>query len=139
MILANVAAAETLEAAGQPLLFRVHEEPNPMKLDALREQLKDTGLSLAKGQVLQTRHLNKILDEAVGSPDQELINLAVLRAQTQAYYNPENFGHFGLNLRSYGHFTSPIRRYSDQMVHRLLAAIIGWEPLSSDVLDARAI
>ena len=143
MILANVAAAETLEAAGQPLLFRVHEEPNPMKLDALREQLKDTGLSLAKGQVLQTRHLNKILDEAVGSPDQELINLAVLRAQTQAYYNPENFGHFGLNLRSYGHFTSPIRRYADLIVHRALISAHKWgkdglSPSDVDKLKATA-
>lgn len=126
MILANVAAAETLEAAGQPLLFRVHEEPSPMKLDALREQVKEAGLTLAQGQVLQTRHLNQILDAAEGTPDQELINLAVLRAQTQAYYSPENFSHFGLNLRSYGHFTSPIRRYADLIVHRALVSAHGW-------------
>ena len=126
MILANVAAAETLSAAGQPLLFRVHEEPNPMKLDALREQVEEVGLTLAKGQVLQTKHLNQILDAAVGSPDQELINLAVLRAQTQAYYNPENFSHFGLNLKSYAHFTSPIRRYADLIVHRALVSAHGW-------------
>ncbi len=126
MIQANVAAAETLDAANQPLLFRVHEEPNPAKLDALREQVEEVGLTLAKGQVLQTRHLNQILDAAVGSPDQELINLAVLRAQTQAYYNPENFSHFGLNLKSYAHFTSPIRRYADLIVHRALIAAHKW-------------
>lgn len=126
MITANVAAAETLIAKKRPLLFRVHEEPNPMKLEALREQIEDTGLTLAKGQVLQTRHLNALLDGAAGTADAELINLAVLRAQTQAYYAPENFGHFGLALRSYAHFTSPIRRYADLIVHRALISAHGW-------------
>ena len=137
MILANVAAAETLSEAHQPLLYRVHEEPNPMKLDALREQVEEVGLTLAKGQVLQTKHLNQILDASVGSPDQELINLAVLRAQTQAYYNAENFSHFGLNLKSYAHFTSPIRRYADLIVHRALISAHGWgkDGLSASDVD----
>jgi len=128
MILANVCAAETLEAARRPLLYRVHEEPNPEKLEALREAAESVGLTLAKGQVLKTAHLNRLLDGAAGGEFAEMINLSVLRAQTQAYYNPENFGHFGLNLQRYAHFTSPIRRYADLLVHRALIAAHGWGP-----------
>ncbi len=120
MVLANVAAAEELITKRTPLLFRVHEEPNPDKIDALREVAQSSGFNLAKGQVLQTRHLNQLLSQAEGSPHDELINLSTLRSMTQAYYSPENFGHFGLALRNYAHFTSPIRRYSDLIVHRAL-------------------
>ncbi len=126
MILANVCAAETLIAARSPLLFRVHEEPSPEKLDALRETASAAGYSLAKGQVLQTRHLNALLNAAAGSDDAELINLSTLRSMTQAYYSPANFGHFGLALRNYAHFTSPIRRYADLVVHRALISAHGW-------------
>lgn len=120
MVLANVAAAEELITKRTPLLFRVHEEPNPDKIEALREVAQSSGFNLAKGQVLQTRHLNQLLSQAEGSPHDELINLSTLRSMTQAYYSPENFGHFGLALRNYAHFTSPIRRYSDLIVHRAL-------------------
>ncbi|WP_226689257.1 ribonuclease R [Ruegeria arenilitoris] len=126
MILANVAAAETLIAKRRPLLFRVHEEPAPEKLESLRETAQAAGLNLAKGQVLQTRHLNALLNAAAGTEDAELINLSTLRSMAQAYYNPENFGHFGLALRNYAHFTSPIRRYSDLIVHRALITAHGW-------------
>lgn len=126
MVLANVAAAETLIAKKSPLLFRVHEEPSPEKLDALREVANASGLVLAKGQVLKTAHLNKLLLGAADTENHELINMATLRSMTQAYYNPENFGHFGLALRAYAHFTSPIRRYSDLIVHRALVAAHGW-------------
>ncbi len=126
MVLANVAAAETLIAKKSPLLFRVHEEPSPEKLEALREVATASGLVLAKGQVLKTAHLNKLLVGAAGTENAELINMATLRSMTQAYYNPENFGHFGLALRAYAHFTSPIRRYSDLIVHRALIASHGW-------------
>ncbi|MEO1107007.1 MAG: ribonuclease R [Pseudomonadota bacterium] len=126
MILANVAAAETLIAKRRPLLFRVHEEPAPEKLESLRETAQAAGLNLAKGQVLQTRHLNALLNAAAGSEDAELINLTTLRSMAQAYYNPENFGHFGLALRNYAHFTSPIRRYADLIVHRALITGHGW-------------
>ncbi len=126
MVLANVAAAETLIAKKSPLLFRVHEEPSPEKLEALREVANASGLVLAKGQVLKTAHLNKLLKGAAGSENDELINMATLRSMTQAYYFPENFGHFGLALRAYAHFTSPIRRYADLIVHRALVASHGW-------------
>lgn len=137
MILANVAAAEELTRMRRPLLFRVHEEPSPEKLDALREVAAASGFTLAKGQVLQTRHLNQLLDAAMGTEFSELINLSTLRSMTQAYYTPEHFGHFGLALRSYAHFTSPIRRYSDLIVHRALILAHGWgdDGLSPDDID----
>jgi ribonuclease R len=128
MILANVAAAEELIRLKRPLLFRVHEEPSPLKLESLREVAEGAGLTLAKGQVLQTRHLNRLLAQAEGTEFDELINISTLRSMTQAYYHPENFGHFGLALRNYAHFTSPIRRYSDLIVHRALISAHGWGP-----------
>ncbi len=126
MVQANVAAAKALEKKKTPLLYRVHEEPSPAKLEALREVAQASGFGLAKGQVLSTRHLNTLLAQARESEEAELINLATLRAMTQAYYTPENLGHFGLALRSYAHFTSPIRRYSDLIVHRALITAYGW-------------
>jgi ribonuclease R len=126
MVLANVAAALTLEKKKRPLIYRVHEEPAPEKLDALREMAQASGLTLAKGQVLKTSHLNRLLSQAEGTDFDELINISTLRAMTQAYYSPVNLGHFGLALRSYAHFTSPIRRYSDLIVHRALISAHGW-------------
>ena len=126
MVLANVAAAETLLSKKIPLLFRIHEEPTQEKLESLRETAEAAGFTLAKGQVLQTAHLNKLLNDAAGSDDAELINLSTLRAMTQAYYGPQHIGHFGLALRSYAHFTSPIRRYADLIVHRALITAHQW-------------
>ncbi|MEJ2021495.1 MAG: RNB domain-containing ribonuclease, partial [Maritimibacter sp.] len=143
MVLANVAAAEELNRLKRPLLFRVHEEPSPAKLEALREVAQASGFTLAKGQVLQTRHLNQLLAQAEGSEFDELINISTLRSMTQAYYSPENFSHFGLSLRNYAHFTSPIRRYSDLIVHRALISGHGWgkdglSPEDIDQLEATA-
>lgn len=126
MVLANVAAAETLLKKKTPLLFRIHEEPSPEKLESLRETAQAAGLTLAKGQVLMTSHLNRLLDQAAGTDDAELINISTLRSLTQAYYGPAHIGHFGLALRSYAHFTSPIRRYADLIVHRALITAHGW-------------
>ncbi|MCK0141525.1 ribonuclease R [Aliiroseovarius sp. F20344] len=143
MILANVSAAEELMHLQRPLLFRVHEEPSPEKLEALREVAQASGFTLAKGQVLQTRHLNNLLAQAEGSEFDELINISTLRSMTQAYYFPQNFGHFGLSLKSYAHFTSPIRRYSDLIVHRALVSGHGWgddglSPQDVETLEATA-
>lgn len=138
MVLANVAAAETLVAKATPLLFRVHEEPPEDKLDSLRDTAQAAGLTLAKGQVLKTAHLNKLLRDSVGTDDAELIHLSTLRSMTQAYYSPKNFGHFGLALQNYAHFTSPIRRYADLIVHRALIASHGWgdDALSPEDIEA---
>ncbi len=126
MVLANVAAAETLIAKKSPLLFRVHEEPSPEKLETLRDVAETAGLKLAKGQVLKTAHLNALLNAAQDTDHSEVINISTLRAMTQAYYAPSNFGHFGLALQAYAHFTSPIRRYADLVVHRALISAHGW-------------
>ena len=143
MVLANVAAAETLIAKQQPLLFLVHEEPSPEKLDCLRETAKSVGLVLAKGQVLQTRHLNQLLKAATGKDEAELINLSTLRSMAQAYYSSQNMSHFGLALQNYAHFTSPIRRYADLLLHRALVSAHGWatdglSPQDIEMLDETA-
>ncbi len=123
MILANVAAAEELETRRRPSLYRVHDAPDRERLDALRLALADIdipGLSLAKGQVIRPELFNRVLAKVAGRPEAALVNDLVLRAQAQAIYSPDNIGHFGLALRRYAHFTSPIRRYADLLVHRAL-------------------
>ena len=125
MILANVAAAEELSKARSEFLYRVHEEPTPEKLNALREVAQSAGFNLAKGQVLQTSHLNDLLTKSKQSDLSELISMTTLRSMSQAYYSRENFGHFGLALKKYAHFTSPIRRYSDLITHRALISSLG--------------
>jgi len=120
MILANVAAAETCERAKVPLIYRVHDEPSPEKLNALREFLATIDISLPKGGSLRPDGFNRILARVKGRDVERLVNEVVLRTQAQAEYSSENFGHFGLNLRRYAHFTSPIRRYADLIVHRAL-------------------
>jgi ribonuclease R len=125
MIAANVAAAEQLERLRQPCMYRVHDQPDPAKLAALREFLDGLGihgLKLAKGQVVRPRHFSEILRRAAGTPYAQLVSELVLRSQAQAVYSPGNLGHFGLALRRYAHFTSPIRRYADLLVHRALIA-----------------
>src|SRR5579862_1355408 len=123
MILANVAAAEELEAGGQPCMYRVHAAPELDKVATLREVLAAVGipgLAIAKGQVLKPELFNRVLRRATDSDLGPLVNELVLRCQAQAVYSLDNIGHFGLALRRYAHFTSPIRRYADLVVHRAL-------------------
>lgn len=122
MIQANVAAAETLEKKRQRLIYRVHDAPSLAKQEALRDFLKTLSISLAKGGQLRANSFNGILSKARGKPHETMVNEMVLRSQSQAVYSPDNLGHFGLNLMKYAHFTSPIRRYADLIVHRALIA-----------------
>jgi ribonuclease R len=120
MIAANVAAAETLEERMAPVMYRVHDQPTREKLASLSVFLATLGLKLARGQVVRPRHFNRILERVQGRPEARLVNEVVLRSQAQAAYDAANIGHFGLALRRYCHFTSPIRRYADLLVHRSL-------------------
>ena len=126
MIQANVSAAEELETRKTPLIFRIHEQPSEEKVRALAEFLKTVGMPLALGQVMRPKHFNKLLKEVEGKDYQHVVNEVVLRTQAQAVYSPENKGHFGLSLRRYAHFTSPIRRYADLIVHRALVSAMGF-------------
>jgi ribonuclease R len=128
MILANVAAAESLEAAHSPLLYRAHDAPSAEKLDDLIEFLRTIGVKLAKGERVRPSHFNGVLSRVRGQAVEALVNEVVLRAQAQAEYSHENYGHFGLNLRRYAHFTSPIRRYADLIVHRALVRALNLGP-----------
>jgi ribonuclease R len=120
MIAANVAAAESLEKAKHPCMYRVHDQPTAEKLEALRDFLDTLGLQLPRGRLVQPSQFNRVLDKARGTPFAQVVHEVVLRSQAQAQYDPVNIGHFGLALRRYCHFTSPIRRYSDLLVHRAL-------------------
>ncbi|MDP6787416.1 MAG: ribonuclease R [Rhodospirillales bacterium] len=120
MIAANVAAAETLEAARAPTLYRIHDEPSREKLGGLRAVLSTFGLKLDRGQAVRPELFNRILAKVAGTPHERVVNEVILRAQVPAQYGPDNIGHFGLSLIRYCHFTSPIRRYSDLVVHRAL-------------------
>lgn len=120
MIAANVAAAKALEAKTAPVVYRIHEPPSREKLIALRDYLATMGKKLALGQVVTPGLFNRMLKDISDEAERALVMESVLRSQTQAYYGPANAGHFGLSLGSYAHFTSPIRRYSDLLVHRAL-------------------
>ena len=127
MIAANVAAAKALEAKVAPVVYRIHEAPSREKLIALKDYLATFGRKLALGQVVTPSLFNRILKDVTDEAEKLLVMEAVLRSQTQAYYGPRNAGHFGLSLGSYAHFTSPIRRYSDLLVHRALVDAYGLE------------
>jgi ribonuclease R len=135
MIAANVAAAETLERLRQPCMYRVHDAPDPAKIEALREFVATLGLSLARGQVLRPKMFTRLLERASETPYALMVHELVLRSQSQAVYSPDNIGHFGLALARYCHFTSPIRRYSDLLVHR---ALIGGCKMGDGGLPAEA-
>ncbi len=137
MILANVCAAETLIEQRQGLLFRLHDEPSPAKMESLRSFLKTLDIDLPKAGAVRPSLFNRTLQRLAASEHAQLLNEMVLRSQAQAEYGPENIGHFGLNLRKYAHFTSPIRRYADLIVHRALikALKLGKDGLPDVSLD----
>jgi ribonuclease R len=120
MVLANVAAAEELERRRQPCMYRIHPPPTDEKLEALRSFLHGLDISLPPGNQLHPRDLDRVLRQVAGTDAAPLVNDVMLRSQSQASYSPENIGHFGLGLSRYAHFTSPIRRYADLLVHRAL-------------------
>ena len=126
MIQANVSAAETLEQRRTPLIYRVHDAPSPEKLQALADFLATLGIPWNKGEPARTDRFNRLLEQTRGGPHGEIVNEVVLRTQMQAIYSTDNIGHFGLNLDRYAHFTSPIRRYADLIVHRGLIRALGF-------------
>jgi len=136
MIQANVCAAETLEQKKTPLIYRVHDAPSQEKIFALVDFLGTLGLPWTKGEAPRTERFNRLLEETRDGPNAEIVNEVVLRTQMQAHYNTENIGHYGLNLAKYAHFTSPIRRYADLIVHRALISALA---LGKDGLSERDI
>ena len=132
MILANVAAAELLEKNRIPLIYRAHEEPSAEKIENLHHILRELGFNVLHNAPLVPQSLNLILEHFRSTEHALFVNEIVLRSQAQAEYTTENKGHFGLNLRRYAHFTSPIRRYADLIVHR---ALIRAEALGTDGLS----
>jgi ribonuclease R len=138
MVLANVAAAEELERVHKPCMYRVHAPPSDEKLDALRGFLSTLGISLPPGNQLHPRDFDRVLRRYAGTPESQLISEVMLRSQSQAAYSPDNIGHFGLALPRYAHFTSPIRRYADLLVHRALikGLRLGRDGLSDDQVSA---
>ncbi|QUD88190.1 ribonuclease R [Phenylobacterium montanum] len=125
MVQANVCAAETLEQKRTPLIYRVHDAPSLEKLQNLGDFLATIGMAWNKGEAARTTRFNKLLELTRAGPHAEIVNEVVLRTQMQAHYSPDNIGHFGLNLDRYAHFTSPIRRYADLVVHRGLIRALG--------------
>jgi ribonuclease R len=136
MIQANVCAAETLEARKVPLIYRVHDEPSQEKLFNLADFLSTIAMPWTKGEPVRTDRFNRLLAQTREGPHADIVNEVVLRTQMQAIYSPDNTGHFGLNLQRYAHFTSPIRRYADLVVHR---ALIRAEKLGDDGLTDQEI
>jgi ribonuclease R len=120
MVAANVCAAEELERLVQPCMYRVHDRPSDQKMEGLRQFLGTFDITLPQSDRLHPRDFARVLEKVRGSPEERLVNEAVLRGQSQAAYQPDNIGHFGLALARYAHFTSPIRRYADLLVHRAL-------------------
>ncbi len=137
MISANVAAAAQLEQKGGVCLYRVHDKPTEIKLEALRSFLDSLEISLVPAKQMHSRVLTKILEDQAAGPHSQVVNEMILRTQSQATYSPANIGHFGLALAKYAHFTSPIRRYADLVVHRGLirACKLGTDGLSDDEIS----
>jgi ribonuclease R len=139
MIQANVCAAETLEKRRTPLIYRIHDPPSAEKLDSLGEFLETLAIPWAKGEAPRTDRFNRLLAQTRDGPHAEIVNEVVLRTQMQAIYSADNIGHFGLNLDRYAHFTSPIRRYADLVVHRALIRALGLGDDGLTEVEARGI
>ncbi|MBX3651560.1 MAG: ribonuclease R [Burkholderiales bacterium] len=140
MLAANVCASDFLHKNNHPMLYRVHEGPTPEKLGALRDFLKGFGLQLGGGDTPHATDYAKLLAKVKDRPDAQLLQTVMLRSLKQAVYTPKNAGHFGLAYESYTHFTSPIRRYPDLLVHRAIKAVLGrkkYEPGSWEELGAQ--
>jgi ribonuclease R len=140
MLAANVCASAFLQGHEHPLLYRVHEGPTPEKLEALRDFLKGFGLQLGGGDKPHASDYARLLAKVKGRPDEQLLQTVMLRSLKQAVYTPKNNGHFGLAYESYAHFTSPIRRYPDLLVHRSIKAVLNskkYEPGDWDQLGAQ--
>lgn len=133
MLCANICAADFLESHKLPGLYRVHDTPKPERLDGLRDFLSNIGLWLGGGEQPSPMDFKKLTDQIGNRPDRHLIEMQILRAQQQAVYQPENNGHFGLAYEAYAHFTSPIRRYPDLLVHRAIRSVIRSDNKSSRV------
>ncbi|HXV73894.1 MAG TPA: ribonuclease R, partial [Sphingomonadales bacterium] len=138
MIAANVAAARTLTKRNTLCMFRVHEEPSREKIENFRNFLQTLGLKFARGQALSPKVFNAVLAQVGNKKYRDVVHEMVLRSQSQAFYSPDNLGHFGLALSQYAHFTSPIRRYSDILVHRgLITALgLGFDGLKTQDINA---
>jgi ribonuclease R len=136
MIQANVSAAESLEAKKSPLIYRIHDTPSQEKMQSLSDFLHTLDIAWTKGETVRTERFNHLLELTRGTPHADIVNEVVLRSQMQAVYSSDNIGHFGLNLTKYAHFTSPIRRYADLIVHRALIRALG---LGSDGISDRDI
>ncbi len=142
MIQANVCAAETLEGKHAPTVYRSHDEPSWEKLEALRDFLGSMDMSFPKSGALRPSHFNNVLRRVRDTPNAVLVNEVILRSQSQAEYSTQNIGHFGLNLRRYAHFTSPIRRYADLLIHRALIASLNFGPdgaIADDIKELERI
>lgn len=127
MLAANVCASEFLQKHEHPALYRIHEGPTPEKLAKLREFFAEFGLQLGGGEEPRASDYARLLEKIQGRPDLQLLQTVMLRSLRQAMYSPDNVGHFGLAYEAYTHFTSPIRRYPDLLVHRAIKAVLASE------------
>ena len=138
MVLANEAVARYLSSQDVPLIFRVHPKPMPSDLDGLRELLTHFNINLPKSSKIGSKDLQSVLEHVRGKPEEKLVTLRVLRSLRLAVYSDENDGHYGLAKKEYAHFTSPIRRYPDLIVHRILKCLLGGNEIEGEELAAIA-
>jgi ribonuclease R len=127
MLAANVCAADFLKTHEHPALYRIHEGPTPEKLEALRTFMGEFGFGVGGGDTPHAKDYGKLLARIKGRPDEQLLQTVLLRSMQQAVYSPDNVGHFGLAYEAYAHFTSPIRRYPDLIIHRAIKAVLKGE------------